>query len=77
MTDVPVRYYGFFYVSCTKFVVIGSYPNVNPSVYGKDIDPGGVLWGCSHCGQNSFYSRSDIAHSDWRDGTEPHYPQRC
>jgi hypothetical protein len=77
MKDVPIRYYGIICATCGTFNPVGSYPNVNPGVYGTDADVSGVPWECKNCGQVAHYSRADVAHSDWPDGREPHYPHRC
>jgi hypothetical protein len=76
---MPTRYYGVF---CPDghFNVEGTYEvehQTSPIGVERRVDHTEEFHCKKHgCGKTFLREQSDIAHSNWPDGREPHYPHR-
>jgi len=59
---------------CGKFIRIDSYDAEALGKSLRDVTPNRLQ--CPTCKATWTYQRGDVAHSRWRDGREPLYPQR-
>src|SRR5208337_797507 len=74
--EVITRYVGVFCANgnCRHFIELSSHQTDNPNTFGTDLDPTsekGIT--CPKCGLTCHYGHSDVAHSEFPDGSRPKF----
>ncbi len=69
------KYVGVFCSNnkCGHFIQLSSHQTDRPDVFGTDVDPTTTDRGvqCPACGSTCHYVRTDVAHSESPDGSDP------